>query len=129
MESYLDQIVSNVGDKWRADELFVKVKGNMKYLYALMDDETRFWIAQQVSDNKYKDDISQMLRDGKEITGKRPKVFITDGARNFHQAYRKEFWTKLKETRPEHIQHIHFKGDMNNNRQESRSRVITSGLR
>ena len=25
----------------------------MKYLYALMDDETRFWIAQQVADTKY----------------------------------------------------------------------------
>jgi len=31
----------------------VKVKGNMKYLYALMDDETRFWIARQVADTKY----------------------------------------------------------------------------
>jgi len=31
----------------------VKVKGNMKYLYALMDDETRFWIARQIADTKY----------------------------------------------------------------------------
>ena len=118
MKSHLDNITPQVGDKWRADELFLKIKGNMKYLYALMDDDTRFWIAQQVSANKYKDDISQMLRDGKKITGKKPKTFITDGARNFHQAYNKEFWTSLKETRTEHIQHIHFKGDMNNNKME-----------
>jgi transposase-like protein len=50
MESYLDKIKPNVGDAWRTDELFVKIKGDMKYLYALMDDETRFWIAQQVAD-------------------------------------------------------------------------------
>lgn len=43
MESYLDRIVPNVGDKWRADELYLKVKGNTKYLYALMDVDTRFW--------------------------------------------------------------------------------------
>ena len=42
-----------VSGVWRTDELFVKMKGNTKYLYALMHDETRFWIAQQVADNKY----------------------------------------------------------------------------
>jgi putative transposase len=46
MQGYLEQIKLNVGDAWRTDELFLKVKGDMKYLYALMDDETRFWIAQ-----------------------------------------------------------------------------------
>jgi transposase-like protein len=45
MEKYLDKITPNVSDTWRADELFLKVKGNMKYLYALMDDQTRYWIA------------------------------------------------------------------------------------
>jgi putative transposase len=28
----------------------------MKYLFALMDDETRFWIAQEVADTKYMHD-------------------------------------------------------------------------
>ena len=59
-----------------------------------------------------------MLRDGKELTGKKPKVFITDGAKNFHQAFQREFYTHKKETRPIHIQHIHFKRDMNNNKME-----------
>lgn len=35
----LEKIKPNVYDTWRTDELFVKIKGNMKYLYALMDDE------------------------------------------------------------------------------------------
>lgn len=43
---------------------------------------------------------------------------ITDGARNFHQAYRKEFWAKEVSERAIHIQHIHFKRDMNNNKME-----------
>jgi putative transposase len=42
MEKYVEQIKPNVGNAWRTDELFLKVKGNMKYLYALMDDDTRF---------------------------------------------------------------------------------------
>ena len=45
MKEYVEKIVPNVSDTWRADELYVKIKGDMKYLFALMDDETRFWIA------------------------------------------------------------------------------------
>jgi hypothetical protein len=32
--------------------MFLKVKGNPKYLYALLDDETRFWIAKEVAGDK-----------------------------------------------------------------------------
>ena len=53
MDKYLDKITPQVSDTWRADEMFVKVKGNVKCLFAMMDDETRFWIAQQVSDTKF----------------------------------------------------------------------------
>jgi putative transposase len=47
MKAYLEKITPNVADSWRADELYLKVRGNPKYLFALMDDQTRFWIAQQ----------------------------------------------------------------------------------
>jgi len=45
MQRYLEQIKLNVGGYWRNGELFVKIKGN-RNTYTLMDDETRFWIAQ-----------------------------------------------------------------------------------
>ena len=56
MKTHLDTIVPQVGDTWKADEVYVKVKGDKKYLFALMDDETRFWIAQEVADSKFKHD-------------------------------------------------------------------------
>ena len=62
MARYLEQITPNVSDAWRTDEVFLKVRGNMKYLYALMDDETRFWIAQQVADTKYTANINPLFR-------------------------------------------------------------------
>jgi hypothetical protein len=40
--------MTSVAPRWATDELFLKVKGNMKYLYAMMDEQTRFWIAQEV---------------------------------------------------------------------------------
>src|SRR5688500_6231784 len=117
MDKYLENIIPDVSNAWRTDELFLKVKGNTKYLYALMDDETRYWIAQQVGNTKYTEDVEPLLKTGKKLTGKRPLAFISDGARNFHQAYKKEFFT-ITNPRTKHISHIRLQGDHNNNKME-----------
>ncbi|MDQ1280083.1 MAG: putative transposase, partial [Thermoproteota archaeon] len=69
MEEYVTKLKLNVSDTWRADELWVKVNGDMKYVFALMDDETRFWIAQEVADSKYKHDARKLFKMGKELMG------------------------------------------------------------
>jgi putative transposase len=117
MERYLDQIRPNVSDTWRADELYLKVKGNMKYLFALMDDETRFWIAQEVADTKFTHDARTLFRRGTEITGKKPMTLITDGLPAYHDAYLKEYW-QLRQPRPVHISNVRIRGDKNNNKME-----------
>jgi transposase-like protein len=117
MSRYLEKIKPNVSDAWRADELYLKVRGNPKYLYALMDDQTRFWIAQQVADTKYTSNVRPLLQKGKELAGKRPNTFITDGAPNYHDAFNKEFFT-INNPRTRHISHIRLQGDHNNNKME-----------
>jgi transposase-like protein len=117
MEGYLEKMKPNVSDTWRADELYVKIKGDMKYLFAVMDDETRFWIAQEVAETKDRHDARKLLQMAKEATGKTPKTFITDGLPAYHDAYKKEFWT-LKGPRTEHVRHITIRGDHNNNKME-----------
>lgn len=117
MQKYVEQITPKVSDTWRADELYLKVKGDMKYLFALMDDETRFWIAQEVADTKFTYDAGKLLRAGKEIAGKRPMTLITDGLPAYHEAYLKEYWT-LKGPRTKHISYISIKRNRNNNKME-----------
>jgi transposase-like protein len=118
MQKYLEQMQPQVSDTWRADELFLKVKGNMKYLYALMDDETRFWIAQQVSDTKYTADISPMFRQGKRVAGKAPHTLITDGAYNFSSAFESAFYRENRAIAIQHVRHVRMSGDLNNNKME-----------
>ena len=117
MKDYAEKIVPKVGDTWRADEIYIKVKGNMKYLFSMMDDETRFWIAQEVAESKDKHDARNLLKMSKELMGKKPMTFITDGLQSYHDAYKKEFWT-LKNPRTEHVRHITLRGDHNNNKME-----------
>jgi transposase-like protein len=95
MEKYLAQIKPQPSDTWRADEMFLKIKGNPKYLYALLDDETRYWIAKEVAGDKMSREAtnyaSDLFREGKEVTGKKPLTLITDGLKAYHLAYKREF--------------------------------------
>lgn len=118
MEKYLEKITPQVSDTWRADEIYVKMRGNPKWLFALIDDETRFWIAREVAGSKERHDARNLLHEGAETAQKKPRLFITDGLAAYHDAYMKEYWTQDRHT--EHIQHISFasSGYHNNNRME-----------
>ena len=118
MKNYVETITPNVSDTWRADEIYIKVKGDMKYLFAMMDDETRFWIAQEVAETKYTHDARKLFQMSKQLMGKKPMTIITDGLPAYHDAYLKEYWTQKKETRTEHVRHITIRGDHNNNKME-----------
>ena len=117
MEKYIGKLRPKVSDTWRADELWMKIKGDMKYVFAIMDDETRYWIAQEVAESKYKHDARKLFQLAKKVTGKKPMTLITDGLPAYNDAYKKEFWT-LRNPRTKHIKHIKLKGDMNNNKME-----------
>jgi putative transposase len=125
MEKYLEQIKPQVSNTWRADELYFKVQGNMKYLYCLLDDQTRFWIAQQVADSKFTANITPLFREGRRIASKTPSVVITDGAPNFNSAIRHAYWRENKALAIRHVQDIRFGGQIHNNKMER----ITHGLR
>ncbi len=73
MQNYTEQIVPNVSDTWRADEIYIKVRGNLKYLFSMMDDETRFWIAQEVAETKDKHDARTLFHQAKRLMQKQPK--------------------------------------------------------
>jgi transposase-like protein len=117
MEKYIEKLKPKVSDTWRADELWLKIKGDMKYVFAIMDDETRYWIAQEVAESKYRHDARKLFQLAMKVTGTKPMTLITDGLPAYHDAYKKEFWT-LRNPRTKHIRHIKIRGDHNNNKME-----------
>jgi transposase-like protein len=112
MQNYTESIIPKVSDTWRADEIYLKVKGNMKYLFSMMDDETRFWIAQEVAETKEKHNTRTLFFRAKRLMKKQPKTLITDGLPSYSLACEQVFeGTK-------HIRHIRLQGDHNNNKME-----------
>ena len=116
MDGYLSKIQPKVGSTWRADEVYAKINGNRKYVFALMDDATRFYLAQEVAETKMLHDARTLLRNGKERAGKKPAVFITDGLATYHEAFNKEYYSNKKDSI--HINTIQLTGEHNNNLME-----------
>ena len=112
MKNYAEKLVPSVSDIWRADEIRFKVRGNMKYLFAVMDDETRFWIAQEVADTKHSHDTQNLFKKAKTLMAKQPKTIITDGLYSFAVA------AEVQLDDAKHVRHIRLHGDVHNNKME-----------
>jgi hypothetical protein len=78
----------------------------LRDLRSMIDDETRFWIAQEVADMKDTHDASHLFQVARKRAGKRPGVLITDGLRSYHDAWLKEFRTNKQVDSTVHIRQI-----------------------
>ena len=58
---YLERITPHLGTWFRADEVSVKVNGQQKYLFASMCDDTRFWIAKDMTHTKFQHNADTLL--------------------------------------------------------------------
>lgn len=114
INKYAETLKPQVGDTWNVDELKLKQHGEWRWVWSVLDKETRFWLADHISTERAVSDARQPFRKAKEVAGKKPKTVITDGLQAYKDAFNKEFFT-LKNPRTQHISHIKLSGDMNNN--------------
>ncbi len=120
MERYADTIMPRLGEQWRTDEVFMSVKGNPRYIFAMLDTETRYWIAKMVAEHKGNDDVAPMFQKAKQIAGKVPETLVSDGAANFHHAWREQYAPRnYMDKHTVHINQIEFGGEHHNNQMES----------
>ena len=116
MEQYADTIIPHVGEQWRTDEVFISVKGNPRYIFAMLDTETRFWIAKMVAENKGTDDVKPMFEKARQVAGKVPETLVSDKAANFHEAWQDQYMAKnYMHKQTTHINQVEFDGIHHNN--------------
>ena len=116
---YLSGVIprTNVRTMVRADEMWIKVKGIQKYLFASMDDDTRYWLASDMAHTKYQHNADRLLKITKKKIGKSPAHFVADGLPAYMKSSKKVFGKKTN-----HIRHIYMTGkrDLDNNNKMKR---------
>ena len=108
MKVFLDQFTPHVSDSWRCDEIYLKIQGKPKYLFALMDDETRFILAYYVADSKKSQKANRLFQMAIAKAQKKPKIFTTDGLESYRKAFKEEFWSPIEPC--EHVRGVYSQG-------------------
>ena len=116
--NYLNNVIPRTSPRTmvRADEMWIKIKGKQKYLFASMDDETRYWLAFDMAHTKYQHNADRLLEITKKKIGKSPAHFVTDGLHAYIKSSKRVFGKKTN-----HISHIHMRAKRNkdnNNKME-----------
>ena len=128
MEAYVEKFTPQLGAVWHSDEMMQNVRGTepMKigmtkemrrysWVWNLMDHETRFLIASQVTKHRDVDSARAILRKAKkEANGQNPSYIVTDKLHSYNEAIYREFWTMAK-PRTEHVKLKSIREGTNNN--------------
>jgi len=88
---WMDSQNAKVGEKWHVDETVVNVNGEQRYLWNVMDSETRMLLATHLSRTRSISETRMPLRKAKDMTEIRPRLVFTDGMHAYKPAIRKEF--------------------------------------
>jgi len=114
MDKYASDLVPKVSDKWHADETVENVNGKNRWLWNLLDSESRFLIASRLTKGRTDVDARNLFLDGLDRTNKAPTTIVTDGLVSYANAYDET----LKYKGVKHIRKPRFVDLANNNRIE-----------
>ncbi|MGI0055736.1 MAG: IS6 family transposase [Thermoplasmata archaeon] len=88
---WLDAQGAKVGDKWSVDERVINVDGEHRYLWNVMDQETRFLLATAVSEARSFSETRVPFEKAKAATEVRPTEIRSDGMNAYPWAVKVEF--------------------------------------
>ena len=95
MTEYADKLTPQVGSMWHSDEMMVNIRrtepvepGNYSWLWNLMDHETRFLLASQITKRRQVEGARQVFQKAKAIAkGQRPDFVVTDKLGAYNEAF------------------------------------------
>jgi len=80
------KLKAEVGDRWLADETIVKVNGEEKYVWNILDYRTRFHIVSLVTEGRGAKEALKVLVEAVKRSGKIPNELVTDGLKSYNAA-------------------------------------------
>jgi len=120
LSKYAEKYKADVGNIWHSDEttVFIKKEGQKKcyeWIWNIMDAKTRYLLACQVTETRFKEDARKPLRKAKETANKAPDAIVTDGLHAYRDAIKAEFYGLNGRIMNPHVRLKDFETKPNNN--------------
>ncbi|MGQ9691459.1 MAG: IS6 family transposase [Thermoproteota archaeon] len=86
LKKTFEAVKLEVGDKWLVDETIIKVEGEAKYLWNIMDYETRTYLASLLTDGREARNALAAIKEAIKNAKKAPVAIVTDGLKSYQKA-------------------------------------------
>jgi len=90
INDYVKTLKPEVADVWHHDEMKIQAGGKWKWLWNIMDEDSKFLITTQVSTHARMKDTRKFFAQAREQTDKQPTFLITDGRHPLTRSINKE---------------------------------------
>jgi transposase-like protein len=87
---YVEKRPVETGERWLGDELIVTITGRHAVWWNLLDAESRFVIARQISSARDTENAQELIRKGLRVSTKNPTEFVSDGLKSYPSAIENE---------------------------------------
>lgn len=129
INDYTGKFFPETSRVWHSDEMMVKAKGKWLWAWNVLDRDTRFLLATNVTKERYLKDARKVLKEAKNTTKYQPARVVTDGLQSYPKAVVKELWT-LKNKNTKHLRCPTITSKrVNNNRVERLNGTIRERLK
>lgn len=91
---WMDNQQVQTSERWYIDETVVKVDGKKRFLWNVLDNESRFLLATHVSANRSLQNTRTPIKKAKKVTPDRPLEVFTDGMVSYPRAVIKELGSR-----------------------------------
>lgn len=104
-----------IGDSWFADETMIMMYGKNKWLWSIIDEDTRYLLACNFTPNRTTKDATKLFYDAYLHAGKKPYIISTDKLQAYVSAFKKVFYSRYKKDKAYHLQSQGFVSPTNIN--------------
>ena len=112
---YIKSLEPMVGDVWVADETMIMMHGKNKWLWAIIDEDTRYLLACNLTTTRTSRDAQKLFYEAYLNARKKPYRIITDKLPAYNDAFKKVFWSRSIRDRPVHAHSGGFVTETNQN--------------
>ena len=112
IETYVASLEPDLGDIWHTDEMKVKIGGEWRWLWNVMDEKTRFHLVSVITKTREVQDAKKAFRKSKEVANKKPRLMVTDGLASYKKAFNSEFYDHHQSCK--HVADVALQESLNN---------------
>ena len=114
MSEYSSTLRVDAGYQWHVDELYFGMKKKSRYLFAIMDGESRFILSHYISQVKKGVDPTGLFLAAAFRSVRLPRILVSDGLQEFCKAAKKVFYRRFGPLFV-HVREIHIQNIFNQN--------------